>query len=325
MKHSAPRRPARRRVVVLATVGAALSLALGLVGSATATSSRTPISSPAEALAALDQAQQQLDAVRAYLKSLPTPGPTTPPVATTTPVPTTTLAPTTTPVPAAGDTAAARFNWGTPLPASDEFTGTSVDTSKWSLPGECWPANDTVKNGRCASHVTVANGMLTETITADGKTGWVASKLGQRFGRWEVRARVVPQPGTSGAQSHPVLITWPDNNAFPSGGEYDFFEVDSRDTRVTAFLHHPTQSGVVQDQFTSGTVDLTQFHNYGFEWAPSGLTGYIDGQVWFHDTDPKVQAPGPMHLTMQLDNFVGKSGLQPTRFDIDFARIYKAS
>jgi hypothetical protein len=269
----------------------------------------------------------------------PTTSPTTPPVEPTTtkvptppttvePTPTTTVEPppppTTTPVPPPADTAAARFNWGTPLPASDEFTGSKVDTTRWDLPGECWPANDTVKAGRCASHVTVANGVLSEAITADGKTGWVASKFGQRYGRWEVRARVVPQPGTSGAESHPVLILWPDSDAWPSGGELDFFEADSRDTRVTAFLHHPTKSGVVQDEYHSGPIDLTQWHAYAIDWSPSGMTGYIDGQQWFRDTAPGVQPPGPMHATCQLDNFVGK-GMQPTRFDIDWARIYRAS
>jgi hypothetical protein len=303
---------ARTMAVCAAAVLAVSTAAVG-VAVAAPTAPADQITTNEQALAALDQARDEVSAVRAYLQAQ---GGTTNPPPTTTPG---------NPPPANGQTAAAAFNWGTPLPSSDEFNGTRVDTSKWSLPGECWPANSTVKNGRCASHVTVANGYLTESGTADGKTGWLASKLGQKYGRWEVRARVVPQAGTTGSQFHPVLITWPDSDAWPSGGEYDFFEVNSRDTRATAFLHHPTQSGVVQDEYHSGPLDLTQWHNYGFEWTASGLTGFIDGVQWFRNTAPGVQAPGPMHLTIQLDNFVGKSGLQPTHFDVDWARIYKVT
>lgn len=118
-----------------------------------------------------------------------------------------------------------------------------------------------------------------------------------------------------------MLITWPDSDQWPQGGEYDYFEVNVGDQAATAYMHHPTASGVVQDAYHSGALDLSQWHNYGFEWAPGGLTGYIDGQVWFHDTDPGVQAPGPMHQTIQLDNFCG-CAMQQAYFDVDWARVY---
>ena len=101
----------------------------------------------------------------------------------------------------------------------------------------------------------------------------------------------------------------------------DYFEVNVGDQAATAYMHHPTASGVVQDAYHSGALDLSQWHNYGFEWSPGGLTGYIDGQVWFHDTDPGVQAPGPMHQTIQLDNFCG-CAMQQAYFDVDWARVY---
>lgn len=44
--------------------------------------------------------------------------------------------------------------------------------------------------------------------------------------------------------------------------------------------------------------------------------------MWFHDTDPAAQAPGPMHLCLQLDNFQSTSGMATVHFDVDWARVY---
>ncbi|TDQ00873.1 glycoside hydrolase family 16 protein [Labedaea rhizosphaerae] len=222
-----------------------------------------------------------------------------------------------------GDTAAGNYGWGSPLPASDEFDYTGApDQSKWGIYGGvdgCGPGH--AGNGqRCGYTNTVQDGYLRQTGYANGDTAGIAMRYGQRYGRWEVRARITT-PGGSGYAYHPVLITWPDSDEWPQGGEYDYFEVNVGDSAATAFLHHPTDSGVVQDEYHHDGVDLSQWHNYGFEWAPDGLTGYLDGQVWFHDTDPDVQAPGPMHQTIQLDNFCG-CAMQAAYFDVDWARVY---
>ncbi|WP_344307959.1 glycoside hydrolase family 16 protein [Fodinicola feengrottensis] len=230
------------------------------------------------------------------------------------------------PPPGDGSTAAGNFHWGTPLPASDEFNYTGTpDSAKWGVYGGdgCVPGHD--GNGRRCGNANYVNGSyLRQTGSSNGDTAGMASNLGQKYGRWEVRSRIQAAPGANGNAYHPVLITWPDSDAWPSGGEYDYFEVNVGDDAGTAFMHHPTQSGVVQDEYHSGSLDLSQWHNYGFEWSPNGLTGYIDGQQWFHDTDPDVQAPGPMHQTIQLDNFFG-DGMQQAYFDVDWARVYSIS
>ncbi len=220
-------------------------------------------------------------------------------------------------------TAAGNFDWGTPLSASDEFNYSGApDQTKWGIYGGvdgCGPGH--AGNGqRCGYTNTVQNGYLRQTGYANGDSAGLASTYGQKYGRWEVRARVTAA-GTSGYPYHPVLITWPDSDQWPQGGEYDYFEVNVGDQAATAYMHHPTSSGVVQDAYHSGALDLSQWHNYGFEWSSGGLTGYLDGKVWFHDTDPGVQAPGPMHQTIQLDNFCG-CAMQQAYFDVDWARVY---
>lgn len=232
-----------------------------------------------------------------------------------------------------GDTAAGNFDWGDPLPESDEFNYTGTpDPDKWGVYGDggdeggdgsdCWPGHD--DNGRrCVKNNEVNGSYLRQTGEENGDSAGMESNLGQQYGRWEIRARVQAADGAEGNPYHAVLITWPDGDVeWPKGGEYDFFEVDAGDERASAFMHHPTDSGTVQDEYHSDPIDLTEWHNYGFEWTADGLTGYLDGVEWFHDTDPDAQAPQPMHLTIQLDNFFGAGGMQEAYFDVDWAHIY---
>lgn len=261
----------------------------------------------------------------------PAPAPTAPPVAppvktvppapapTPRPVPVSSPAPPAPPVSTSGGTAAATLKLGAPV-FDDEFNGTAVDKSKWGLPGECWPANDTVTNGRCASHDVVAGGYLRETGTTDGKTGYLSSEYGSKYGVWEARIRITTQGG--GKDFHPVLLTWPDAENWPQGGENDFLEVNANDTTASAYIHHHQQGE--QDAYESGKLDLGQWHNYALAWGPGYVDGYIDGVRWFHDTDPAAQAPASMHMTIQLDQFNdGSSGFQVTYMDCDWARAYK--
>lgn len=270
--------------------------------------------------------------------------PTTPPVTdppTSTPVtsspvtvPPTTAPPVTTAPPTgspAANSAAALLNWGAPLPSSDDFNYTGApDPAKWEAYGvggsvggsgsNCWEGHD--GNGRrCAARNTVAGGFLRQTGLANGDTAGLASKLNQKTGAWEVRARVAAVPGATGHRYHAVLIGWPGDDRFPQGGELDFMEVNVGDPFVTAFIHRPANT-VIQDEFHSAPVDLTQWHNYALLWTPSAITGYLDGVKWFTVTTPAAQPPNPMHLTIQLDDFYG-AGMQAATFDVDWARIYK--
>lgn len=245
--------------------------------------------------------------------------------------PTATPPPTTVP-PAEGDTAAGRFGWGAALPLSDDFEYGSADSpavpdqTKWSLAGGlggCGAGH--VGNGRrCDKNTRVLGGFARMTGEANGDSGWLGSKLAQKYGRWEVRARSqATGAANSTRQYHPVLITWPRDHDWPAGAEYDFLENSAPgEDCAGAFLHFPNHQPRRQEHASKCGVDLTRWHNFGFEWTPQHLKGYLDGAEWFSfDRDCVQCAPGRMRQTIQLDNFFG-ADLQSAVFDIDFARVY---
>lgn len=128
--------------------------------------------------------------------------------------------------------------------------------------------------------------------------------------------------GGGGSQYHPVLIMWPDSDQWPQGGEDDYVEFDVGMAGVETFIHHPNTSSVDQ-HFASKAIDPTVFHNYAIERGPARVKGWIDGVEWFNWSVAELngQVPGPMHPTIQLDNF-GGSEHRPANQDVAWIRIY---
>lgn len=211
------------------------------------------------------------------------------------------------------------MNWGTPLAVSDEFNYTGPpDPAKWDTIPAC--GNGNAGNGhRCGANSTVGGGFLREVGMANGDTGWVASTLNQRYGRWEARMRAGADGG-SGQKYHPVLLLWPESNQWPQGGEEDFAETNIDQGGIDVFLHHSDGS---QDHY-SFNVDITAWHNYAIDWEPGFIKVYVDGTLIATDTDPSAQPPGPMHGTIQLDDSTGGT-LQPAHMDVDWYHIFQAA
>lgn len=239
---------------------------------------------------------------------------------------------------AASDSAAARFDWGDPLPASDEFdygseTAPAVpDQDKWDLAGggvdQCWPGH--ADNGqRCDKNTRVVGGVLRQTGEANGDSGWLASTFGQQYGRWEARVRSQATGDDNGRQYHPLLILWPDSDRWPQDGEYDYLENSAPgEDCAEAFIHYPHDPGPVQQEFAQKCgADLSEWHNIGVEWTPDHVKGYVDGVEWFSfsggegDGRQCIQCAPSMHQTIQLDNFFGDD-LQSAVYEVDWARVY---
>lgn len=228
--------------------------------------------------------------------------------------------PTPTPPPPTTGSAAQNLGWGTPIPAgSDEFDGIAVDATKWNnynaIPGHAG-------NGRrMAAQSTVAGGLLTQVGLSNGDTGYLSSKFrpGTMYGKWETRMKV-PSRDT---EYHPVLLLWPDTGGDSStDDEIDYSESTSDPSVVKFFLHYGLPGQGLQTT-TQKALDMTQWHNYGVEWGPGGVKGYIDGVLWFTDTSSTHNPGQPMHAAIQLDYFPDGSSTSTSSMQVDWTRAYK--
>lgn len=226
-------------------------------------------------------------------------------------------------VAATDGSAAVNGSWGAVV-GGDEFNQTShaVNTNKWSVYDSAGHAG---KGIRSPEAWWVHDGMATVKGDSNGTTGGMSAKWSGadvKYGRWEVRMKTYASATSPrDPKYHPVLILWPANGDWPCGGEVDFSEGTSTDVTKTNFFYHYS----CENKQTSISIpnDTSQWHNYAVQWTQYGITGYIDGEVWFTDYDTSHLPKGAMHLTVQLDWFPesGKS-TQTTWMDVDWARQY---
>ncbi|OJY37788.1 MAG: hypothetical protein BGP03_09490 [Pseudonocardia sp. 73-21] len=191
------------------------------------------------------------------------------------------------------DTAAQKFGWGAPSRESD-FDGTTLPAD-WHAYG---PEPGHTRNGiRTPDAITVADGNVTITGTADGTTGAMSWHPGQKYGRWEACVR--SDEGSGGLNA--LFLLWPVAEDWPVGGELDWMEISDPARQETGFFLHYG----ADNQQEAGTVrhDATQWSAYAVEWTPSRITAFVNGREWYSTTDTSHFPPRPMAMTMQLDYF----------------------
>jgi Glycosyl hydrolases family 16 len=318
--YPAPGRPARRRSarpiarrLAPLAIGAAVMLVATTAAALVQPSDDDQVASPelsGQVIADRTPPPNYLD--QATLTPAPTPAPVV------TPPPAPVAAPPPAPKPAApkpaakdeGVSAAGKNGWK--LAGGDEFNGNGL-SDKW---GVYDGAGHDGKGRREPGQVSVQGGNLVISGDGDGNTGGVSYKDGQKFGKWEMRAKYP----SGDKQYHPVLILWPDSGNWPADGEIDFAETNSAADDISFFLHYNASNEQVSD---TKKVDLTQWHNYAVEWVNGRITGYIDGVKWFESTDGDTMPPGSMHPTIQLDYFPSGGDLKPSQMLIDYMRVYQ--
>ena len=162
----------------------------------------------------------------------------------------------------------------------DEFAGNAIDPAKW-MPithdnDGHWPVHITPANA------TVGNGVLTLTSTRNADGSYSSAELrshgrfSQLYGRFEIKAKI---GSTAGSWSMADLV--PESNGWPPG--IDIFGQIGRMPDVVGFTNHWGQSGA-DDHFDYWLLgrpgfDPAQWHVYAFEWSPTVLRWFVDGQL----------------------------------------------
>jgi poly(beta-D-mannuronate) lyase len=153
--------------------------------------------------------------------------------------------------------------------------------------------------------------------------------------RVEVRSRSM-NTGSSGATYHVLHLVWPSEDGWPQGGEYDYMEYSDPDTREPGgFLHYPHHEDlpVQQVHWEKDGIDVTEWHNWAFEWTAGGLKVWVDGVEVFSKSGGKKTIDGKERknlqdmprgrLTHQLDMFKPTgTTMRAAKMEIAWVRFY---
>jgi len=234
---------------------------------------------------------------------------------------------------------------GYALTWSDEFNGSSLDSTKWGqrYPGVRYDAVNT------ADAVSVGGGNLTiKTYTSSGTnyTGMIGTqgKFQQTHGYFEARIDFNGSPGMWSAfwiQS-PTYGT-PLGDVATAGAEIDVAEHRVSNTgntdpvmadRITQALHWDGYGASHQFQ-TSISADLdlaTGFHLYAVEWTPSIYRFLVDGVETWSTSAAMSQRSEYLILSSEVRNAnwagtipvggYGDLSSSTTNMTVDYVRVY---
>lgn len=249
---------------------------------------------------------------------------------------------------------------GTPYSCSfsDEFSGSTLDSTKWSpittaVTGqrtgvECVvDSPDTLSVGGEALTMTARR--LTTPTTCNSPygafdtsyTGGMVTtyrKFAQTNGRFEMRARF-PQARVAGVQSS--LWMFPQTfsyGAWPASGEIDIAEWFSGwGDLVVPHLHYDGDAtDLFRTSYTCTLGDPAAFHTYAVEWTPTSITFVYDGQTCLRNQawsplGSLLAAPAPFDKPFNLligngrgtgKNAPSESTPFPSALQVDYVRAW---
>jgi autotransporter-associated beta strand protein len=227
---------------------------------------------------------------------------------------------------------------------ADEFSGSSLDTTKWNY----WLAGVRRDAVNTSSAVSVGGGNLTITTYTSNSThytGMIATdnKFRTKFGYWEASIDWNDAPGMWSAYWMQSPTMGADiSDPVTSGSEIDIAEHRSIDSssnniadKVQANIHWNGYgaSHVSQGSGNVGTGLNTGFHTYGFKWTSGSYDFTIDGvSKWTGGSSPVSRSTEWMILSSEVDDGswagnipaggYGNLGTSTTKMTVDYVRYY---
>ena len=234
---------------------------------------------------------------------------------------------------------------------SDEFDGTSIDTSKWTFdtgtgcPSLCgWGNSELEYYTSRTNNVYVADGMLHIIARQESYMGssYTSARLktqglfAKKYGRFEFRARL-----PHGQGYWPALWMMPRDSVYggwAASGEIDIMENKGSSYNIIGGTdifggQYPDQ----QYDSTSYTVPtaVTNFHVYAFEWTTNSLKWYVDDFLYKTATNwwssgGSYPAPFDQYFYILMNLAVGGNyggdpdgtTVFPGEMDVDYVRVY---
>jgi beta-glucanase (GH16 family) len=204
-------------------------------------------------------------------------------------------------------------NSSSPVIFFEDFSGKSLDRSKWNVIGPDFHVNNEQQAYVDSSSIIylakgkevdgAENGAL--VIKPMYSPGFV-NPNGTRFdflsGRIDTSTKVEFTYGTAAARIKMPAGDgyWPafwalGNGEWPDTGEIDIMEYVGERDWVGVALHGPGYSGdtpLVNKFYFKDGVDVTQWHVYSVDWTKDALLFRVDGQLVYRATRPMIENYG---------------------------------
>ncbi|NLD91077.1 MAG: glycoside hydrolase family 16 protein [Fibrobacter sp.] len=228
---------------------------------------------------------------------------------------------------------------------NDEFSGSSIDTTRWSfdlgtgapeLTG--WGNNELQYYTSNPTNVSIVNDKLCITAIKESYQGcaYTSARIQTKlkgdwtYGRFEIKAKLPKGKGI-----WPAIWMLPTDNFYggwASSGEIDIMEfLGHEPAKIHGTIHF---GGVWPDnQSSTGTYTLPQgdfsddFHIFAIEWDPEGISWYVDS-IRYSVKPHKQPFDKRFYLIMNLavgGNWPGNpdgSTVFPARMEVDYVRVY---
>jgi beta-glucanase (GH16 family) len=228
---------------------------------------------------------------------------------------------------------------------NDEFTGMSIDTTKWSfdigtgapsLTG--WGNNELQYYTSNAANISITNGSLCINAIKESYQGsaYTSARIQTKlkgdwtYGRFEIRAKLPKGKGI-----WPAIWMLPTDNYYGGwalSGEIDIMELLGHEgAKVYGTIHF---GGAWPDNQSSGeTYTLPKgdfsddFHIFAIEWDTAGISWYVDS-IRYSVKPHKQPFDKRFYLIMNVavgGNWPGNpdgSTVFPVRMEVDYVRVY---
>ena len=226
---------------------------------------------------------------------------------------------------------------------SDEFNGSSVDTSKWSYETGTgswgWGNNEQQYYTSRSDNAYVSGGALHIKAKKESYGGMnytsarliTKGKFSFTYGYVEARLAL---PSCQGI--------WPafwmlganiDSVGWPACGEIDIMEAVNAENKTYSTCHWDN-NGHANYGLSTGTFDITQYHTYGMQWDNQYIRMFVDGNKIYeiyigNNTGGTEEFQRPFYLLLNVavgGNWPGFSindSAFPQEMKVDYVRVYQ--
>jgi len=219
----------------------------------------------------------------------------------------------------------------------DDFSGTQIDTKKWTIRGDqkrangFWLKKNAKLDGKGFLHLTTTRDSSEKGTRYAGGALESRKSFQQTFGYFECRAKLQQ---TSGEGYHCSFWLQSDStgdtsDAGRNGTEIDLIEKFKKHGMIQHALHWDGYGPEhAHCNFTFPWPNINEgFHIYGLLWTPSEYIFFIDGvETWRTKAGGVSQVPAFMRVTTEFsegwNGEIAKAKNLPDSFIVDYVKAY---